>query len=70
MGFRCPSCKKNFGTDKKAFDKHFVLCTGATVEDICTDEFGENYVKNLVYESTVGQDIKEILMKIGKDTDT
>lgn len=22
MGFRCPNCKQDFGTDKSAFEKH------------------------------------------------
>lgn len=33
MGFRCPKCKKDFGSNKDDFQKHLLECTGNTLNE-------------------------------------
>ena len=53
MGFRCPSCHKDFGSDKKALSDHMKNCAGFDIENINIEEFGEEQAKNAVYVSTI-----------------
>ena len=53
MGFKCPSCHKDFGHDRSALTTHLKLCAGFDVENINIEVFGTEYSKQLLYDSTI-----------------
>jgi len=64
MGFRCPACHMDFGTDKKSFNDHIVLCSNIYLDDIDNidiERLGEEQAKRKVYESAIRPTFKEMM---------
>ena len=69
MGFKCPVCHKDFGSDKNAFSDHMKYCSGFDIENVDIEVFGTEQAKNAVYVSTIKplkDEIERICNKAGE----
>ena len=63
MGFKCPVCHKDFGSDEVAFNTHMEMCSTFDIEDFDFKEFAIKHIRQKVFENIrnkVKQEIRRI----------